>query len=80
MGYAAALLTSISIIVGARVALAKTLRTLQGNNLIWINSLVIMTAGGIANACNVAIMRRRECLDGIQIRNEDGTVEYGDSI
>ena len=80
MGYAAAIGSGVSIIVLTRTLLANILKSMKGNKLIYLETMLIVLAGGVANACNAGIMRIKEFRNGIPITNEKGDVQYGISV
>jgi hypothetical protein len=71
---------SASIVLGARLLLAKHFHSLKGSKLIMANTLLNMVAVGTANATNVVMMRQNEIKEGIPVTNKEGTIEYGKSV
>ena len=69
MGYSAAIGTGVSIILISRTILATLLKSMTGNSLIYLETVLIMIAGGFANSSNTSIMRNKEFRNGIPITN-----------
>ncbi|CDW90303.1 sideroflexin 5 [Stylonychia lemnae] len=78
-GYAFAVLTSGGIALYSRKLLASKLKALKGARLILANSALGYLAGAFAGVGNVVMMRSKELKDGIQLQNEEGDVNYGNS-
>ena len=58
-----------AIVLGSRTVFSKALKGLSGNDLLKATTLLNMAALGSANASNVILMRRKEFLEGIPIKN-----------
>lgn len=52
---------------------------MKGPRLIVANAFLNWIAAALAGASNVAVMRSKEIIDGIEVENEEGTVKYGKS-
>lgn len=79
LSYFAAVGISVIVGIGLRAALAKRVSTLNGGKLYLMNSAVSYTASAIAGFSNLVFMRRKEFDTGINLTNEEGDMDFGNS-
>lgn len=79
-GYCGAVAVSVSIALFTRTIFAGQLSKLKGSKLVFVNAFLSYTAGALAGASNLVLMRQKELKEGITVQSQDGSVEYGKSI
>ena len=78
-GYLGATAVSVGIALYARTLLASTLNSFSGGKLVIANAVIGWLSGSLAGAANVALMRSKEFVEGIQVTDETCEKVYGKS-
>jgi len=78
-GYLGAVTASIAIALASRRMIAPRIAALTGTTAIFASAALNYIAVGTAGGINCSLMRSKEMIEGIEVQDESGKVNYGKS-